>query len=170
MITIRQATESDLAEINEIYNESVVNSTASYDLEPQPIEVRQEWFRQHNNRFAVFVAEDATDNGSHIEAWASLSRFSPRGGYDATAETSIYVRERSWRKGIGAKLQAALIAHAKANGFHALLALTTSENVGSIRMHEQFGFRVAGTMREVGYKFDQWLDVTIMQLILDDVA
>ncbi len=164
MISIRQATEFDLVEINEIYNEAVVDSTASFDLEPQPIELRQEWFNQHDDRFVVMVAE----MDEQVEAWASLTRWSPRRGYDATAESSVYVRRQSWRRGIGRQLQTALINHARQHDFHTLMALTTSENQGSLRMHEEFGFRVVGTMGEAGYKFDRWLDVCIMQLMLTD--
>jgi phosphinothricin acetyltransferase len=39
-------------------------------------------------------------------------------------------------------------------------------NKDSIAFHKKFGFTENGVLKEVGFKFDQWLDLQFMQLIL----
>ena len=69
-------------------------------------------------------------------------------------------------KGIGSKLLTELIRLAKEQGYHVMIGAIDADNAGSIAFHEKFGFVVTGTIREVGYKFDHWLDLVFMQLIL----
>lgn len=161
--SIRLATSNDLRSVNEIYNESVLNSTASFDVVPRSFERAQVWFAEHDERYAVFVAMIDDE----VEGWASISRWSERQAYEHTVESSVYIRARSQRQGLGRKLQETLIAHSQSVGIRTIIAQITSDNLISIRMHERFGFEMAGVLRSVGYKFDRWLDVCIMQLMLD---
>src|SRR5207237_3106331 len=96
---IRPATKADLAGILEIYNEAVLNTTASYDYEPRSLEHRIAWFEEHQRqKYPVFVA--TTEQGN-IVGWSSLSRFHDRMGYRFTAENSIYVAAEQRGRGIG---------------------------------------------------------------------
>jgi L-amino acid N-acyltransferase YncA len=97
-----------------------------------------------------------------------LSRFSDRSAYDETAETSFYVKSSFRGRGIGRALKAAIIAEARRNGFHTLLARVAAESEASRHLNKSFGFVDVGTLKEVGRKFGRRLDVRLMQLMLND--
>jgi len=161
--TLRGATEADLAVILDIYNNAVLHSTATFDLEPRTWEGQQRWFEEHRPPYALFVATV----GDTVAGWGSLSRFRPRPGYRFTAEDSIYVQQGFRERGIGASLLERLIEAASRGRFHSVMALIDGDNAVSVRLHERFGFRHVGTFREVGFKFGRWLDVVHMQRMLE---
>ncbi len=161
-LTIRDATPADLEAIDDIYNHYVRTSTATYQLDPEPIESRRAWFAAHAGRYPVLVAVES----SEVVGWASLSPFHPRAAYAGTVENSVYVRHDRHRRGTGAALLAALVERARASGFHTIVALIDSEQAPSLALHTRFGFTEVGHLAEVGRKFDRWLDVVYMQLRL----
>ncbi|MDI3476863.1 MAG: L-amino acid N-acyltransferase [Thermoanaerobacterium sp.] len=159
---IRKANINDIERINEIYNQAVLNTTATIDTEPRPLEYHKKWFEMHNDRYAVFVAlEDDV-----VVGWASLSLWSDKYGYRAVAEDSIYVDEAYKGRGIGDRLIKKIIEHAKENEFHTIIARISEGNDVSIHLHEKYGFKIVGTLKELGYKFNRYLDIHILQLIL----
>jgi L-amino acid N-acyltransferase len=81
-------------------------------------------------------------------------------------ETSVYVEEQSRGRGIGRLLLKELVEAAGPLGHHAILARISADNTVSVRLHESLGFAVVGTLKEVGYKFDTVLDMSIMELLL----
>jgi L-amino acid N-acyltransferase len=163
-VEIRTAEPGDLEAITEIYNEAILTTTATFDVEPKTVAERQDWFQKHGGRYPVLVALiDA-----QIVGWASLSRFSDRAAYDETAETSFYVKSSFRGRGIGRALKAAIIAEARRLGFHSLLARVAAESAASRHLNKCFGFVDVGTLREVGRKFGRRLDVHLMQLMLKD--
>jgi len=162
MITIRPATIEDLPAITDIYNEAILHTTATFDTETKTLEQRAEWFRQHDQNHPIIVAASQDE----IAGWASLSRWSDRSAYDGTAELSVYVHVDYRGKGIGKKLTEVIVEEGVKAGLHTILSRITTENVSSIHIHELMGFHNVGVMREVGYKFDKYLDVHIMQKML----
>ena len=140
----------------------------------------QEWYSHHGGNHPVLVAEiseepdgagtddlDSTKVGaSAVIGWVSLSRWSDRRAYDATAELSLYVHESYRGRGVGGKLMARALEAASAAGLHTVISRIAGENEASIRLHEHVGFSKIGTMREVGLKFGRLLDVHLYQLIL----
>ncbi|SNX53902.1 GNAT family N-acetyltransferase [Thermoanaerobacterium sp. RBIITD] len=159
---IRKATIHDVKSINYIYNQAVLNTTATIDTEPRPIEYQLDWFKKHDDRFAIYVAEE---NNSVI-GWASLSLWSDKCGYKGVAEDSIYIDEKYRDRGAGKKLLNAIIDHAKSNEFHTIIARISDGNDVSVHLHERYGFKLIGTLKELGYKFDKYIDIHIFQLIL----
>lgn len=160
---IRPAELSDLDEITEIYNEAILTTTATFDLEPKTREDRLEWFASHDERFPILVAEVE----GRVAGWASLSRWRPRRAYDRTAETSFYVKQEYRGQGIGRQLKQAIIEEARRLEFHTLIAGVAQGSEASLHLNESFGFEVVGTFREVGNKFGKLLDVTYLQKFLD---
>src|SRR6266516_5456082 len=135
---VRPATRDDLPGILEIYNEAVVNTTASYDYDPRSLEHRIAWFEDHvKNNLPVFVA--VNDDG-RIVGWSALNRYHDRKGYQFTTENSVYVAADHRGRGIGKLLMAPLIEAARQGGRHAILAGIDAENEASIRLHAAFGF------------------------------
>ncbi len=157
-ILIRNAVLSDLEAITEIYNEAILITTATFDLEPKSTAERLQWFQSHDRRHPILVA--IVDD--KVAGWASLSRWSYRRGYDDTAETSFYVKSEYRGRGIGRKLKQAIIDEARRLKFHTLIARVAGESDVSLHLNDNFGFTHVGTMKEVGHKFGKLLDVHIL--------
>lgn len=163
-VTIRRAELTDAAAIAEIYNEAVLTTTATFDIEPKSIEERAHWLQSHDSRHPVLVAV----SGGQVIGWASLTRWSERPAYDGTAETSFYVHSKHRGRGIGRKLKQAIIEEAQRLRYHTLIALVAEGSEASIHLNERAGFVRVGTLKQVGRKFDRLLDVHILQKMLAD--
>lgn len=163
-MTIRPATHADLPGILDIYNDAVLNTTASYDYEPRTLEHRREWFedRQREN-YPVFVA---VDGEGRVVGWSALNPFHARPGYRFTSENSVYVAANQRGKGIGRTLLCPLLEAGKARGLHAIIAVIDADNEASIRLHTEFGFEKVGHFKQTGFKFGRWLDVVYLEKIL----
>lgn len=160
-VRIRPAVEADLEAINSIYNHYVRVSTCTYQTEVETEAQRTAWFAHHGPNHPVTVAElDGT-----VVGWGSLSPFRDRAAYARTVEDSLYVRHDMHRRGIGGRLLEDLIGRARALGHRTIIAAIDAEQEGSVRLHERYGFVKVAHMREVGSKFDRWLDVILMQFL-----
>jgi L-amino acid N-acyltransferase len=159
---IRLATRSDLPAINAIYNHYVLCSACTYQTEPSTDRERSEWFDAHGSQYPVTVAETSGE----IAGWASISRFRLRKAYDRTVENAVYVRHDLQRGGIGMALLTDILERASALQYHTIIACIDAEQSGSLALHRRAGFEDVGRLREVGYKFDRWLDVVYMQRML----
>jgi L-amino acid N-acyltransferase len=165
---IRPARESDAARIAAIYNESVASSVATFDTQPRSDADQVERLRRHGRRYPILVAD--ADGDGQVVGWASLTPWSDRPAYAGTVEDSVYV-DRNWAgRGVGRALLAATIERARALGYHAVLARVAGASPASSSLHSSFGFFEVGVMREVGFKFDQWIDVHLLELLLDRPA
>jgi phosphinothricin acetyltransferase len=163
---IRPATGRDLAAINDIYNHYVLNSTCTYQEEPETLAAREQWLRAHDSAHPIVVLECH----GQVVGWGSLSPYHSRCAYRRTVENSVYVHHEFHRRGIGSAILADLIARAQASDHHAIIAAIDGEQTGSVALHERFGFREVGHFKEVGLKFGRWLDVIYMELILGSGA
>ena len=164
MLTIRSATLQDLGAITEIYNDAILKTVATFDTETKTEAEQQRWFEGHGSRYPILVAEE--DN--LIVGWASLSQWSDRCAYSDTAEASLYVREEYRGRGIGRKLNEAIIKAGRKAGLHTLIGRIAAGNDVSLRLAESAGFRHIGVMRECGRKFGRLLDVHLVQYIYED--
>jgi L-amino acid N-acyltransferase len=161
-LEIRLATPDDLADVNEIYNHYVQNTTSTYQTVPMTIEKRLEWFARHGGPHPVIVAEMR----DRIVGWGSLSPFHERDAYRFTVENSVYICHDQRRLGIGKAILQDMIEKARTIGHHTIIAGIDAEQRASIALHEHFGFVKVAHLHQVGYKFDRWLDVVYMQLML----
>src|ERR1043165_2521497 len=156
-MNIRPATYNDLPGILEIYNDAVLRTTATYDYEPRTLEHRVAWFEEHRtNDYAVLVA---VEEGGRVVGWSALNPFHARLGYRFTTENSVYVAADQRGRGIGKLLMPPLITGACELGLHAIIAVIDANSDASIRLHAAFGFEKVGYFKEVGFKFNRWLDV-----------
>ncbi len=162
---IRCAKKEDLNAILAIYNDAIINTTAVYTYEPQTIDERIAWFEtKQRNHEPIFVFEE---NGS-VLGFATFGSFRPWPAYQYTIEHSIYVDASARGKGIASQLLQHLIVEAKAKGYRTLVAGIDASNEASIKLHQKFNFKHAGTQTNVGYKFDYWLDLAFYELDLKD--
>ncbi|CAO3590534.1 unnamed protein product [Absidia cylindrospora] len=165
LYNIREATEEDLPQILDIYNERVLNSTALFLYETIPLENRQIWFRDCKTKgYPIIVAADKETNVAI--AYASLGQHRPHPCFVLTAEISIYIHVDHHRRGLGRLLLEELIAIAEKMQLRSLIAAITSENSPSIQLFNQYQFTLAGTFHDSGYKFGRFLDVTFLERII----
>ena len=160
---LRPASKDDAQAIADIYNHYIRTSTATFDTEEKSAADRVAWLADHTDGYPVLVAE----HDGEIVAWGSLSKWGTRCAYRHSVEISVYVREQSVRSGLGPALAQALVDEARRVGHHAIVSQIVSENGPSLKMAKRMGFEYAGTLHEVGRKFDRWLDVVLMELVID---
>ncbi len=161
-VSVRPASEADVPAILDIYNDAIVNSTATFDLGPQTLDEKLTWFRDTRHPYFILVAEADTE----IVGWACLRQFRTKAAYRFTGENSVYIRGDRLKQGVGTLLAQRLVEVSRANGFHSIIAGISLPNPGSVRLHESLGFEAVGVEREVGYKFERWVDVLWMQKLL----
>jgi L-amino acid N-acyltransferase len=159
---LRRAERGDAEAIRAIYNAEVTGSTVTFDMVPRTPAEQLEWLADHAGAHPAVVAAE----GGGIAGFGSLSPFRDRPAYATTVEDSVYVAER-WRgHGVGRLLLAELVRLASDHGFHTVLARISGDNEASIALHRGQGFALVGVEREVGRKFGRWIDVTVMQRML----
>lgn len=162
---IRDALIDDVPGILDIYNDAVANTTAIWNKTPVDLGNRLAWFEARAQQgYPILVAVD--DSG--VLGYASFGDWRPFEGFRHTVEHSVYVHGDQRGKGLGPVLMAALIERARHCDKHVMVAAIESGNAASIRLHERLGFSITGQMPQVGVKFGRWLDLTFMQLYLDD--
>jgi L-amino acid N-acyltransferase len=111
----------------------------------------------------VFVARDET---GCVVGWGSLSKFREKIGYQYTVEHSVYVAQDRRGQGIGRVIVQALIDEAEQLGKHVIIGGVEKSNEASLRLHRGLGFEEVAHFRQVGYKFERWLDLVFLQKIL----
>jgi L-amino acid N-acyltransferase YncA len=161
-IGVRFASLDDASAICTIYNQGIEDRLATLETELRDPDERRRWLGSRGPRHPVVVAEW----GGQIMAWASLNSFNPRQCYDHVADISVYV-ERSWRgKGVGRTLLARLLALGRSLGFHKLVLACFPTNKPGVALYERMGFVPVGVYREQGLLDGQWVDVLIMEHLL----
>lgn len=156
---IRAATSSDAAAIADIYAPYVRETAITFETEPpdaDDITARM----GASPLYPWLVAEG--DDGA-VAGYAYAAAFRTRPAYRFAVETTVYLRRGGEGRGLGAKLYAPLIASLEAQGFTQAIAAIALPNEASVRLHERFGFRHAGTYAQVGWKLGTWLDVGLWQ-------
>jgi len=160
--TLRPAARTDAEAINRIQNHYVVQSTATFLTEPLTLEQRLAWLDKRLLVHPVIVAEES----GAVAGWGSLEVFRGRPAYRHTAELSIYIHPDRHRRGIGRAIVEELVARGRALGHHALVGGCCSESTAAIALLEACGFTQVARFREVGRKFDRWLDVVFVERVL----
>lgn len=151
-----------------MFNEAILTSTALFDYEPRAPESMVAWFgAKERGNFPVIGVEDAE---GRLLGFASYGTFRAWPAYKYSVEHSVYVHKDHRGKGLGRILMQALISAARDQGYHVLVGGIEATNSGSIALHEALGFSHAGTLRQAGFKFGRWLDLSFYQLILETPA
>lgn len=163
-VIIEPATEKHLDGILEIYNDAILNTTAIYNYKPYTKTDIEKWFTdKQKEKHPVYVA--IVDN--RVAGFTSYGAFRVRPAYKYSVEHSVYVHPDFRRRGIAKILLKRIIDAAKENNYHAIVAGIDADNKVSVELHKQFGFEIVGNIKQVGYKFGKWLDLTFMELLLD---
>jgi phosphinothricin acetyltransferase len=147
--------------VREIYALEVREGTASFELEPPSL-------AEMAARFAAIAAAGlpylVVELDGRIAGYAYAGPYRPRPAYRYTVEDSVYVARFARRQGVGRALLDAVIERATAQGTRQMVAIIgDSAHLASIELHRRAGFRLVGTLENVGWKFGRWLDTVIMQ-------
>ncbi|HET7681420.1 MAG TPA: GNAT family N-acetyltransferase [Xanthobacteraceae bacterium] len=169
MLSIRPATLSDISAIARIYSGSVINGTATFELEP-PTETEMAERMRHllDAGFPYLTAEW---NGA-VAGYAYAAAYRIRPAYRFTVENSLYVSPTAQRRGVGRALLNTLIEESARRGFRQMIAVIgdSPNQLASVTLHKAAGFRVVGTLEDVGFKHGRWLDSLLMQRALGEGA
>lgn len=162
---IRKAELKDLESLLHIYNYEIINGTATFDIFPKSIEEWNIWYLSHNtSHHPLYVAEL---DGQQIGGFVSLSSYRSKEAYKSTVELSLYVSPEYRQHGIATQLMDFIIRLAREESqIHTIVSVITSDNKISIMLHQKFGFQYCGTLREIGFKMGEYLNVDNYQLIV----
>ncbi len=161
LVRLARATDADA--IRSIYNAEVTGSTATFDLVPRTVDEQLAWLAEHRGPYPAVVALDEDET---VLGFGSLSEYKNRPSYATTVENSVYVGAAHRGKGVGRLLLRELVELATRHGFHSVIARVGGDNTTSIALHRDCGFTLVGVEREVGRKFNRWMDVTVLQRLL----
>jgi len=158
-VVVRAATAADLRAIARIYNDAVLHTVATFDVEPQPPEHFADRVASSRPGDHVLVAQA----GGRVLGMAYAATYRPRPAYDGTRETSVYLTVDARGRGIGRALYDELLHRVDGDGIHTCLAVIAQPNPASQALHAAVGFQPVGTLREVGRKLDRWVDTALWQ-------
>ncbi|TSD67995.1 N-acetyltransferase [Inquilinus sp. KBS0705] len=157
-------TEADLPLVLDIYNDVILHTTAVYSEQPHTLAMRQTWFNERKAAgFPLIIAQQ----GDTIAGFGTYGQFRVWPCYRFTAEHSLYVHRDYRGLGISKIILQTLIDRARQAGMHALIAGIDSENPVSLQLHLSFGFEQVAHFKQVGFKFNRWLDLKFLELLLD---
>ncbi|WP_035986886.1 GNAT family N-acetyltransferase [Brevibacillus agri] len=166
LLQIREAVLDNLPAMLAIYNHAIAHLAATFDLEPQSLAQREVWFHKHTEAHPLLVAEA----DGQVVGYCCLSPFREKPAYSKTVELSVYIDAQQRGRGVGTALMSDILQRAEQLGYHTVISGITGGNEASVRLHEKFGFTLAGKFREVGFKFGEWHDVHFYQLMLGKEA
>ena len=167
-LMIRRSRDDDVPAITAIYAHHVVHGTASFETAPPDgAEMRRRRNVLIEKRYPYLVA----DLDGEVCGYAYAGPYRTRPAYRHSVEDSVYVRSSAQRRGIGTALLHALIRACTDLEFRQMVAIIgDSAQVASIGLHRAAGFEMVGTLRNIGYKHERWLDTVFMQLPLGEGA
>lgn len=162
---IRPVDSADAPSIAAIYAHHVLHGTASFDTIPPDLD---HWRAKIDDIVAHGWPFLVVEQGGAVAGYAYATQFRDRPAYAETCENSIYIAPNHMGRGLGSTLLPALVDAAASAGFRQMIAVVGGAEPASIALHEKFGFRIAGRMRDVGRKFGRLLDTVYLQRALAD--
>ena len=163
-VQIRDAKPDDAVAIARVYNQGIEDRVATLETELRSPEERAEWLASHGPRYPVLVAVDGSGN---VLGWGSINVFNPRRAYEHVVDFSLYVAREHRGRGIGDALLGALEARARSLGYHKMVLAAFPTNLPGKRLYERHGFSLVGIYHEQGMLDGRWVDVMVMEKILN---
>lgn len=166
-ITIVPCQKGDLEQIQNIYSYYVLNTLSSFEIVPPSLDKMVAHFEMLKSKKLPFLV---MKKGNDILGFTYASPFRERLGYRFVIENSIYIKPDYNGRGYGSLLMEELIKESKKLGYANMVAVIADNNScqKSLQLHKKFGFEQVGTLKKVGHKFDQWINVILLQKNLTD--
>lgn len=159
---IREAMESDINSIKDIYNQGIEDRVATLETEPKDQTYMEDWFAKHNGRYKVIVAEQEGE----IVGWSALNPYNNRPAYEGVADLSVYISKKHRGKGIGGLLLNAIEKLAEENNFHKIVLFTFPFNKMGQGLYKKRGYREVGVFKNQGILDGEYVDVMAMEKLL----
>jgi L-amino acid N-acyltransferase YncA len=159
---IRPVKDSDTRQISDIYNHFVNHTIVTFDEEEVTDKEMSDYIQKVQEKYPWLVYEEQ----GAVAGYAYAGSWKSRCAYRYSVETTIYLRPEEGGRGLGTQLYGELIRQVREMGIHSAIGGIALPNPASIRLHEKLGFQKIGHFREVGFKFDKWIDVGYWELIL----
>jgi phosphinothricin acetyltransferase len=157
--------ERDAAAMLAIFNHEIEHSTALYEEEPRTLDTMTAWFSSKAaGDWPVLVAEDLQGT---LLGFASYGPFRAYPSFRYTVEHSVYVALAARRRGVARALLRALVQQARKESIHVMIGAIDAENHASLALHAALGFEPVGHLKQTGRKFGRWLDLVLVQRLLD---
>jgi phosphinothricin acetyltransferase len=162
--TIRPLDETDLPAVARIYAHYVATSVVTFDETPPTLD---DWRAKAAAVAGAGLPFLVAEVDGQVAGYAYLAQYRPRPAYRHTLEDSIYLAPGHTGKGLGGRLLGALVGRARETPARQLVAvIADTGDPSSTRLHERLGFRLAGRLCQVGFKFGRWIDTALFQLDL----
>ncbi|SUP43214.1 GNAT family N-acetyltransferase [Veillonella criceti] len=163
-IIIRRGNRQDIPILLDIYNYEVVHGVATLDIHPRTIEEWTKWYEAHNIKNHPLLVALVND---HVAGYATLSEYRTKEAFASTVELSIYVAPQYRGIGVANQLMADILTMAKEDTtIHLVVSVITAGNEASVALHNKYNFTFCGTIREVGVKHGQYLDIENYTLLV----
>jgi L-amino acid N-acyltransferase YncA len=162
-VLVRPVALRDAAAVARIYNYYVAETIVTFEEDAVAVD---EMERRIQEVAAASLPWLVAEQGGEVRGYAYATGWKRRRGYRFSVEVTVYLDRSSARRGIGSRLYAELIPALRAAGFHLAIGGIALPNDASVRLHEKFGFVKVAHFKEVGIKFDRWIDVGYWQLEL----
>lgn len=170
-IEIRPVTPADTEKLLKIYTHYVTNTAITFEYDVPTVDEFRSRIESTLKKYPYIAAEE----NDEILGYAYAGVFKTRAAYDYDVEVTIYVKSEHRRSGIGRILYAELEHLLKKQGItnlYACIACTETEDEfltnDSVKFHERMGYRLAGTFRQCGYKYNRWYDMVWMEKIIGE--
>lgn len=159
---IRTVRKEDATQIRDIYNYYILNSVITFEEVPVTTAEMEQRITNIASGFPWVVYEE----NKEILGYAYGTKWKIRSAYKHATEVTVYLKQGAFKKGLGTRLYTELIDRLKKKEFHALIGGIALPNDASIALHKKLGFQKIGHFKEVGFKFNRWVDVTYWELLL----
>jgi phosphinothricin acetyltransferase len=162
-LLLRLAQPADAQAIADIYNQHIKIGMSTMDMTLKSAADILTWLDEFDEREVLLVLEKRTS----VLGWGIIKRYSEREGYKYACETAVYLKSEHIGKGYGTFIKKEIIKYCRKFEYHHLVAKIFSVNESSIHYNQKLGYEIVGTQKEIGFVAGEWMDVTIMQLIID---
>ncbi|MDD5090507.1 MAG: GNAT family N-acetyltransferase [Candidatus Wallbacteria bacterium] len=157
---IRAATMEDAPAVCRIYNHYIEHTCVTFEEIPVTVTDMENRIRKVTEKYPwlIYEEKDLVLGYSFANAWKD------RTAYRYCAESSVYLSHDATGRGVGRSLYSILLSELAAQGVHSVIGGIAQPNPASVALHEKLGFKKVAHFREVGRKFDQWIDVGYWEL------
>lgn len=159
---IRDAVVDDVPAICAIYNPYIEGTVITFEEQPVSVDEMQGRLKEVTASLPWLVFEER----GQVRGFAYAKRWHARSAYRFSVESTVYLDTQVTGRGIGRQLYEALIDRLRALSVHSVLGVIALPNTASVALHERLGFGQTGLLKEIGWKFDRWVDVGYWQLVL----
>lgn len=162
-MTVRPARVEDAAGVAAIWNPVIRDTLITFNSAEKTVEEVAGLIAARQGAGQGFFVDEAA---GAVAGFATYGQFRVGVGYAHAMEHTVLLAPAARGQGLGRALMAALEAHAAAAGVHVMVAGISAANPGAVAFHAALGYVEAGRMAEVGRKSGRWLDLVLMQKLL----